>query len=87
LPKAGVFAAAEGIVAARNMAAELSGGERAELDGNGFCFLELPGKRVAYVEGDFFAEPAPDLHITEASEELFRRKQEYERDLLAEWLG
>lgn len=87
LPKAGVFAASEGIVTARNIAAELSGGERAELDGNGFCFLELPGRRVAYVEGDFLAEPAPDLHITEASEELFRRKQEYERDRLAEWLG
>jgi sulfide:quinone oxidoreductase len=87
LPKAGVFAAAEGFVAARNIAADLFGGERAELDGNGFCFLELPGKRVAYVEGDFFAEPAPDLHITEATEELFRRKQEYERDRLAEWLG
>jgi hypothetical protein len=38
-------------------------------------------------KGDFFAEPAPDLHITEASEELFHRKQEYEHDRLAEWLG
>lgn len=86
LPKAGVFAASEGLVAANNIAAELSGGEHSELYGDGFCFLELPGRRVAYVEGDFFAEPAPDLHITDASEELFRRKQEYERDRLSEWL-
>ncbi|MEX2551623.1 MAG: hypothetical protein WD627_01280 [Actinomycetota bacterium] len=41
---------------------------------------------MSYVEGYFFAEPAPDLHISEASEELFRRKQEYERDRLSEWL-
>lgn len=87
LPKAGVFAAAEGHVAARNIAADLTGGERATFDGHGYCFLELPGRRVAFVEGNFFAEPDPDVHITEADEGQFRRKQEFERVRLDEWLG
>ena len=87
LPKAGVFAAAQGQVAARNAAADLVGGEGAGFDGHGFCFLEVPGRRVAVVEGDFFAEPEPDVVITEPDEEQFRRKQLFESERLARWLG
>lgn len=87
LPKAGVFAASQGRVAARNIAADLGAGERTEFDGKGFCFLELPGRKVAYVEGDWYATPKPRVHLSEADAEQFRRKQEYERARLAEWLG
>lgn len=87
LPKAGVFAAAQARVAARNVAAELHGGDGARFDGHGTCFLELPGRRVAMVEGDFFAEPGPDVRLLPPSEEHFRAKQAYERDRLAEWLA
>jgi len=87
LPKAGVFAAAQGAVAAANIAADLVGGPRAAFDGHGMCFLEVPGRRVAMVEGDFFAEPRPDVRLTEATAENFERKQAYERDRLSEWLG
>ena len=87
LPKAGVFAAAEAEVAATNIAADLGSGGGATFDGHGFCFLELPGRRVAYVEGDFFAEPAPDVKLSEADESRFARKQAYERDRIAAWLG
>jgi sulfide:quinone oxidoreductase len=87
LPKAGVFAAAEGRVAANNIAVDLIGGTESVFDGHGYCFLELPGRKVAYVEGNFLAEPDLDVHITEASEEQFARKQAFERDLLDAWLG
>ena len=87
LPKAGVFAAGEGVVAARNIAADLGIGSGDRFDGHGYCFLELPGRRVAFVEGDFFAEPAPDVQLRDADEEQFGRKQEYERSRLADWLG
>ena len=86
LPKAGVFAAAEGRVAARNIVADLHGGDEAEFDGYGFCFLELPGRQVAFVEGHFLAEPS-DVHLTDATEARFRDKQEFERERLAAWLG
>jgi sulfide:quinone oxidoreductase len=86
LPHAGVFAAAQGRVAARNLAADLQGGERVRFDGHGYCFLELPGERVAYVEGDFYADP-PDVSLTPADHEQFRRKQAYERDHLVAWFG
>jgi sulfide:quinone oxidoreductase len=89
LPKAGVFAAAEGVVAARNIAADLGapGATGDRFEGHGFCFLELPGENVAFVEGDFYAEPTPDVTLTPADHDQFRRKQEYERSRLGEWLG
>jgi sulfide:quinone oxidoreductase len=86
LPKAGVFAAAEGEVAARNIAADLGVGEPASFDGHGFCFLELPGQRVAFVEGNFYAEPQPDVTLTEADAAQYERKLAYERDRLDAWL-
>ncbi|MDP8975855.1 MAG: NAD(P)/FAD-dependent oxidoreductase [Actinomycetota bacterium] len=86
VPKAGVLAATEGRVAARNIAADLYGGEGAVFDGRGMCFLEVPGRRVAMLEGSFFTEPKPDVQLTEPTEANFERKQAYERDLLAEWV-
>jgi sulfide:quinone oxidoreductase len=87
LPKAGVFAEAEGLVAARNIAAELVGGDPATFDGHGHCYLELPGRRVATVEGDFFAEPRPDVVLSPPDEATFEAKQRFERDRLEAWLG
>ena len=72
LPKAGVFAAAQAEVAATNIAADLGTGDGATFDGHGFCFLELPGRRVAYVEGNFFAEPAPDVKAERGRREPLR---------------
>lgn len=86
LPKAGVFAAGEARVAAANMLADLGRGEPATFRGEGYCFLELPGERVAFVEGNFLADP-PDVRLTPADHEQFLRKQAYERDLLDRWLG
>lgn len=86
LPKAGVFAAAEAVVAARNIAADLGVGDGERFDGHGYCFLELPGERVAFVEGDFYAEPQPDVTLTEADNAQYQRKLAYERDRLDEWL-
>lgn len=86
LPKAGVFAAGEGVVAARNVAADLGLGQPTTFDGHGSCFLELPDQRVAVVEGNFFADP-PDVALAPADHEQFRRKQAYERELLDRWLG
>ncbi|MGI8794694.1 MAG: NAD(P)/FAD-dependent oxidoreductase [Acidimicrobiales bacterium] len=86
LPKAGVFAAGQGEVVARRIAAGLSGQEPPTFDGHGYCFLEVPGNKVAFVEGDFYADP-PDVSLSEADEAQFRRKQAYETERLDAWLG
>ena len=87
LPKAGVFAEAGGKVAARNLAADLHGGEGAQFDGRGFCYLEMPGQQVATVVGNFYAEPRPDVTLTDPDGEAFVAKQRWERERLEAWLG
>ncbi len=86
LPHAGVFAAAQAEVAADNLAADLTGRMGSRFEGHGYCFLELPGEQVAFVEGDFYADP-PDVTLTPADHAQFLRKQAYERDHLASWFG
>jgi sulfide:quinone oxidoreductase len=64
LPKAGVFAHGEAEVVARNIAAEISDGQtRWAFGGEGACFLETGFGRAAYVKGNFFAEPDPELQM------------------------
>lgn len=87
LPKAGVFAEAGGKVAARNLAADLLGTPRAEFDGRGHCFLELPGQQVARIGGDFYAEPSPDVSLGAPSAEAFALKQAWEQERLATWFN
>lgn len=86
LPKAGVFAESEGLVAAANIAADLGAGEPAALEGHGHCFLEFGGRKAAYVRGDFMAEPRPDVEISDPDEETFRAKEAFVADRLSRWL-
>ena len=62
LPKAGVFAHAEALVAARRIAAEFGvPTPRGEFDGKGFCWVETGGGAAAFADGDFFATPDPSV--------------------------
>ena len=85
LPKAGVFAAGEGLTAAANLAADLGVGDGGSFHGRGYCFLELPDRHVALVQGDFYADPI-DVELTEATRERFDEKLAYELDKLDRWL-
>ncbi|MGI8875898.1 MAG: FAD-dependent oxidoreductase [Egibacteraceae bacterium] len=87
LPKAGVFAEAGGTVAARNLAADLHGGEPAAFDGHGYCYLELPGNLVATVAGDFYAQPRPVVTLSPPDAAAYAAKQQWEADRLRTWLG
>jgi sulfide:quinone oxidoreductase len=54
LPKAGVFAESQAVVAARNIAFRLVGGPRPDpFDGQGRCFLEVGAGAAALAEGNF----------------------------------
>jgi sulfide:quinone oxidoreductase len=64
LPKAGVFAHGEAEVVARNVAAEVTGGQGIwAFGGEGACFLETGRGKAAYVTGRFFAEPEPEVEL------------------------
>ena len=86
IPKAGVFAEAQGRVAADQILASLGVAESSTFDGFGYCFLEFAGGKAAKVEGDFFAEPKPAVELAEPSEEIFAQKQAFVDERLSAWL-
>ena len=60
LPKAGVFAHAEGEAVAARIVAEIGGSApRAEFDGVGYCWIEAGGGSAGFTSGQFYAEPNP----------------------------
>jgi sulfide:quinone oxidoreductase len=64
LPKAGVFAHAQALVAAARMAAEVNGTEAsAEFCGDGYCMLEAGEDLAGFAFGNFFAEPTPEIRL------------------------
>lgn len=87
LPKAGVLAEPMGRVTARNIVAELTGQGPARYDGEGYCFLEFPERRASAVEGNFFAEPKPEVRMAEPDAETYAREVSFESERLHEWLG
>jgi sulfide:quinone oxidoreductase len=63
LPKAGVFAHAEGSSVASRVAAQIEGGRGHEFDGVGFCWVSMARGRAGFASGAFYAEPDPRMHL------------------------
>ena len=42
---------------------------------------------MAFVEGNFLAEPRPEVTLTEADHAQYERKVAFERERLDTWLG
>ncbi len=88
LPKAGVFAEAQGIVVAERIAAATRGETSdARFTGEGYCYLEVGGGKAMRVAGNFLATPAPAIEVEEPSTQAFASKREFESDRLREWFG
>ncbi len=80
LPKAGVFASAEGELVGRNVAAEVLGGEKARFAGEGYCFVDHGRGRGALIRGNFLAAGQPQVELTSPSVRWHRRKEQFEAD-------
>jgi len=64
LPKAGVFAHAQGEIVARRIAAQVTGvAALSEFGGDGYCMLEAGEAMAGFAFGDFFAEPGPRVEL------------------------
>ena len=86
LPKAGVFAHVEALVVAHRVADEIGG--RTATDtfcGDGFCMLEAGEELAGIAYGDFFHEPAPDVHVKSVGKAWHLGKVLFEQYWLAPW--
>lgn len=78
LPKAGVFAAAQGEVLAQRIAASVLGEPAtAAIDGRGFCYIEVGGGQAMRGDGAFFAMPHPVMVHRPPDAEQYREKLEW----------
>ena len=83
LPKAGVFAHAEGLAVADSIAAEIQGGEARTFDGVGYCWVSMTTDRAGFASGDFYAEPDPAMTLREPGRIWHAGKVLFERY----WMG
>lgn len=84
LPRAGVFAHAQALVVAREIAAMFAGHLAPPgFDGGGFCWVEAGAGRAAFAVGDFFAEPDPKLDLRRPGRVWHVGKVLFERS----WIG
>ena len=87
LPKAGVFAHAQGEAVAARIAAQLRGEEAtATFSGEGMCFLETGRGEAAKTFGSFLADP-PQVTVSSPDIATMEEKREFERSRLAAWFG
>jgi sulfide:quinone oxidoreductase len=87
LPKAGVFAEAQGEVVAGRIAIELGGrAPEGRFTGEGVCYVEVGKREAAAVRGAFLADP-PRVEFSPPSTDLRRDKSAFESDRLVRWFG
>jgi sulfide:quinone oxidoreductase len=87
LPRAGVFAHAQALVVADNIAATIEGRPAtARFDGHGGCFIETGFGKAGYGAGDFYAEPSPTVKIRPPSRRWHLGKIAFEFNVMRRWL-
>jgi sulfide:quinone oxidoreductase len=87
VPKAGIFAEAEGVTVARNIISQIQNElEYAIFDGKGGCFLETAKGTAGYIQVDMFATPDPLTQLQSSSAEHFAEKEKFEQERLKKWL-
>ena len=91
IPKAGVFAEAQAKVVSQQIINEIKNDKNKQsspqFDGKGFCFMEVGNKKAGYVDADFYNEQGPTTLLESPSEESYKRKIDFERSKLNEWLS
>jgi sulfide:quinone oxidoreductase len=88
MAKAGVFAEnAAGVVADNIIARHRGETVERRYEGEGNCYLEFGGGRVAKVEANFLGGPAPTAQLVGPSEELAADKKRFASDRRTRWFG
>jgi sulfide:quinone oxidoreductase len=88
MAKAGVFAEnAAGVVADNIIAKHRGETPERRYEGEGNCYLEFGGGRVAKVEANFLGGPSPTARLVGPSEELAADKKAFGAERRARWFG
>jgi sulfide:quinone oxidoreductase len=91
IPKAGIFAEGEAKVVSQQIIDDIKNNTSRKtspsmFDGKGYCFMEVGNKKAGYIDADFYNERGPTVRLDPPSEELYRKKLDFERSRVNEWL-
>lgn len=88
LPKAGLMAELQGRSAASVIASrENASIQPALFDGQGFCYVEMGRASAARIDGQFYAEPEPQITFRDPAAANAEEKHRFEQERLAAWFG
>jgi len=86
LPKAGVIAHGQAEVVVNNLVHEITGkGAPKQFDGHGACFIETGDGKAGFGQGNFYAEPAPQMKLYQPGYLMHLGKVAYEKYWLFKW--
>lgn len=87
LPKAGVIAHGQAEVVVNNLVLEITGsGTAKQFAGHGACFIETGAGKAGFGQGNFYAEPVPQMKLYQPGYLLHLGKVAYEKYWLFKWL-
>lgn len=88
VPKAGAFAEDAATTVVGDILREIRGaGEVAAFQGQGACFFEFGGGRVARIEANFLEKESPQVELSGPTLELRPDKEAFETTRLRRWFG
>jgi sulfide:quinone oxidoreductase len=90
IPKAGVFAESQAKVVSQQIVDDIVNDKDKQssprFDGKGFCFMEVGNEKAGYVAADFYHEHGPATLLEPPSDESYKKKLDFEKIKLNEWL-
>src|ERR687889_240590 len=87
IPKAGIFAEGQAKSVSHQIINEIANQSYNEkYDGRGFCFMEIGSKKAGFLAADFYNITGPITRLDPPSEESYRKKLDFEKNRIKEWL-
>ncbi|HZB98851.1 MAG TPA: FAD/NAD(P)-binding oxidoreductase [Nitrososphaeraceae archaeon] len=87
IPKARIFAEGQAKSVSYQIINEIANQSHNEkFDGRGFCFMEIGSKKAGFLAADFYNITGPITRLDPPSEESYRKKLDFEKSRIKEWL-
>jgi sulfide:quinone oxidoreductase len=87
IPKAGIFAEGQAKVVCEQILNNIKNqSSNSRFDGKGFCFMEIGNKKAGFINTDFYNLGGPLTILEPPSEESYRKKIDFEKNRLNDWL-
>ncbi|MDQ3868496.1 MAG: NAD(P)/FAD-dependent oxidoreductase [Thermoproteota archaeon] len=87
IPKAGIFAEGQAKSVSCQIINEITNqSPNVRFDGRGYCFMEIGSKKAGFLTADFYNITGPITRLEPPSEEAYRKKLDFEKSRIMEWL-